>query len=34
MERKDHLILKILIIVSLNIFVISVLYSVCGPIRY
>ncbi len=30
MEREDHRILKALIILSLNIFVISVLYSVFG----
>ncbi len=34
MEREDHRILKTLIIVSLNIFVIAVLYSVFGPIYY
>lgn len=34
MEREDHRILKTLIIVSLNIFVIAVLYSIFGPIHY
>lgn len=30
MEREDHRILKALIIISLNIFVIALLYSVFG----
>lgn len=33
MEKENYCVLKTLIIVSLNIFVISVLYSTFGPLR-